>query len=179
LPNWLNHSSGLLNLGKARNRYALFLRFRALVFGFMVQNDVIALFMSFTAAVCWRRTAAAPIPRPVAAARFAALSHILKKGFFTMNPCWRRCGVLKGIGVVVSKFHVFANCKPERWLDVNVHCAAAHPHAAAVFVNEQHCAGFQGGSIRSPSIGIFGFRTFIGPIECEASFKGDLSGKFP
>ncbi len=63
----------------------LFFRLRAFAFGFMVQNDVIALVVSFRTAVCWRRTAAAPLPRTVAAARFAALSHMLINGFFIVS----------------------------------------------------------------------------------------------
>jgi hypothetical protein len=48
------------------------------------QKPLTAFVVSAVSAACWRLAAAVITPRPVLAMRFAALSHILMKGFF--NP---------------------------------------------------------------------------------------------
>jgi hypothetical protein len=136
------HGGSVRNLGKSRERYELFLRFRDLAFGFMVQNDVIALFVSFSAAVCWRRTAASPMPRPVAAARFAALSHMLIKGFFKISPFCRRCGWSRRIGVVSQNFICLWNANMK---DGSMLFSTADLYTritAIAYINEQQGGGF-------------------------------------
>lgn len=77
------------------------------------QKEIIALFASFNAAVCCRRTDAFQIPVPVPAARFAALSHMLINGFFIVRILARQCSASWGFGVLNECLHVV---RAARWL---------------------------------------------------------------